>query len=91
MHILHKDSLKLRKMGSRYMIVRADSGSVNMSDVFTLNETAAFLWEKAAERDEFGDELADEIVAEYEIDRETALDDTRRILAVWKELGLIAD
>ena len=33
----------LRKMGSNYMIVDADTEQVNMVDVYTLNETAATL------------------------------------------------
>jgi len=91
MHITRKDSLKLRKMGSKYMIVCTDEQSVNMSDVFTLNETAALLWEKAVEKEEFGDELADVLVETYGIDRELALTDTRKTFEVWKEFGLIAD
>ena len=32
-----KDNLRLRKIGSRSMVVREVEGEVNMTDVFTLN------------------------------------------------------
>ena len=38
-------NLQLRKIGNKYMIVSTASGNVNMTDVFTLNETAARLWQ----------------------------------------------
>ena len=39
-------SLQLRRIGSKWMIVKAVDGEVNMTDVISLNETAARLWER---------------------------------------------
>ena len=39
-----KDNLRLRKIGSRSMVVREVEGEVNMTDVFTLNATASDIW-----------------------------------------------
>ena len=68
-----KAGLQLRKIGSQYMIVKVCDGNVNMSDVFTLNETAARLWEKMAGEDCTPEELAGWLCEEYEVDfgRET--------------------
>lgn len=46
-----KKNLKLRKVGPHYMIVNADGGQVNMTQVFKLNQTAALLWEKLSEKE----------------------------------------
>ena len=43
MKIRDRKNLKLRKMGRNYMIVSTSSSTVNMADVFTLNESAAYL------------------------------------------------
>ncbi len=39
-------TLNLRRIGGKYMIVKAVGGKANMTDVITLNETAALLWER---------------------------------------------
>lgn len=54
MNMRIKDTYKLRQMGSKHFIVRADSSRADFSEVFTLNETAAFLWRKAVEVSESG-------------------------------------
>ena len=39
-----KDNLRLRKIGSRSMVVREVEGEVNVTDVFTLNAAASDIW-----------------------------------------------
>lgn len=46
MKICPKEGLKLRKVGKQYMIVEACEGNVNMSHVYSLNQTAAQMWER---------------------------------------------
>ena len=59
MKIRDRKNLKLRKMGRNYMIVSASSSTVNMADVFTLNESAAYLMERCLEREDFDAEMLD--------------------------------
>ena len=40
-----KRNLQLRKIQNQYMIVEASAANVNMSNVYSLNKTAADLWE----------------------------------------------
>ena len=55
-----------------------------------MNDTAAWLWEKAAELGDFTEEqLADEICKEYDVEKSQALSDITKIVANWKEIGLI--
>ena len=44
-------TLNLRRIGGKYMIVKAVGGKANMTDVITLNETAALLWERFSDMD----------------------------------------
>ena len=57
MKIRDRKNLKLRKMGRNYMIVSASSSTVNMADVFTLNESAAYLMERCLELEDFDAEM----------------------------------
>ena len=41
-----RTNLTLRRMGRRYMMVNAASAAQDTADVYTLNETAARLWER---------------------------------------------
>lgn len=91
MVIPRREVLRLRKMGNRYIIVSTDADSVNMADVFTLNESAALLWERAASAESFDENICEVLVENYGIDRETALRDTLATLSQWKEYGLVTE
>lgn len=84
-----KSNLRLRKIGRQYMIVNTRQENVDLSDVFTLNETAAGLWQQMIQGTTVPEELADWLCEIYEVDRETALQDVKKQLAQWKVYRLI--
>lgn len=43
--LIPKPHLKLRRIGSRHMIVEASDSCVNLTNVYSLNGIAARLWE----------------------------------------------
>lgn len=89
MRIKDRQIIKLRKMGSRYMIVNPSSSVINMTDVYTLNESAAFLLGKCLECESFEvNDLASWLVDEYGIDSELAFSDASRTADEWLELEL---
>ncbi|MDR1683086.1 MAG: PqqD family protein [Candidatus Symbiothrix sp.] len=75
-----KSGLILRKVGDDYIIVEPMQGVTDMTKVFTLNESAAWLWEKIENMD-FSEESAAGLLTErYEVERERALEDVRRLI-----------
>lgn len=84
-----KDGLQLRKVGPQFMIVEACEGNVNMSNVYSLNQTAARLWEWTVQGNYTPEELAERLCEVYDTDKETALHDVERQIADWKSYGLI--
>lgn len=84
-----KEGVRLRKVGRQYMIVEANENDVNMSDVYSLNQTAARMWERIAQGNCTSDDLADCLCEDFEIDRDTAVQDVEWQLAEWKTYGLI--
>lgn len=83
--------LRLRTVGRRHMIVKVDDARVNMTDVFTLNDTAAALWRRAETSGFTEESLAAWLGAEYGIGEDVALADVREILARWAEYGLVSE
>lgn len=83
--------LTLRKVGNEYFIVEPDQGMVDLSKVFTLNETAAFLWNSLQGKEFDTQSAADILIQEYQIDQDTALKDTQKILDMFKSQSLTLD
>lgn len=86
-----KPNLKLRRIGSRHMLVDVCASNINLTNVYTLNETAAFLWESVADTDFNEATLATLLIGEYDVDLDRALADSRSLLELWIRQGLVTD
>ena len=67
-------SIVTRKTGNEYVLVPVTNNIADMNSVYTLNETGAFIWELIDGKKNVGD-LIEALIAEYNIDRETAASD----------------
>lgn len=85
------EDLKLRQIGPYYMIVKTSGERTDMTDVFSLNETAAWLWKRAEGRDFTAADLAGWLCDEYDVTMEVALRDVRKMLREWQEGGLVSE
>lgn len=84
---LNKD-LVLREMGGEYMIVNPFSDTVDMTQVYSLNETAAWLWQQMEGKDFTLADLANVLQEEYEVDEATAIADLTELTQQWIAAGL---
>lgn len=84
-----KYNLQLRKVGRHYMIVTVSRECVNMTDVFTLNRTAALLWQRVGSGAYTLGELVGWFRTEFGVDKDTALHDVCRQIEEWRAFGLI--
>ena len=83
-----KDGYVVSKIGNKYYAIsRADASRNNR--MISLNETGAFIW-KLLETDTTAEAIADALAAEYEIDKATALADTKTYLNMLTEGGALA-
>ena len=80
----------IQKVGGSYVAVAVGETSKKFHGMIRLNETGAFLWKQMTERDCTEDELVEALLAEYEIDRETAANDVRRMLDSLKAYPVFA-
>ena len=86
-----KENLVLRRIGSEYIIIVPDKDSVDLTEVYSLNETSAWIWEQLQGID-FTIETIVELVQErYDVDQETAMNDVRTMIDVFKAGELIIE
>lgn len=68
------------------MMVNAEGSD---ADVYTLNETAATLWERMGDGEVDIEALSQWLAHTYEIDLSLARTDVTRQVEEWKEMGLL--
>lgn len=82
-------NLELKKIGNNYMIVESNNNNINMTNIYSMNESAAMLWLKIGFKDFTFNQLVNWIREEYIVEESTAKEDITKLLKDWKEFGLI--
>ena len=81
-------NLILRQVGGEYMIVNPFSETMDMAQVYSLNETAAWLWKQLENKEFTVDEAGALLCNEYEVNKDTARNDANELCRQWLETGL---
>lgn len=85
-----KKGFVLRTVCGENVIVGEGLDAINFGRMLSLNETAAFIWEKAKEYGDFtADSLAAALCREYDVDQAQALNDVKETIDNWKQLGVV--
>lgn len=79
----------LRHLGDDHVIVDPGQEMVDMSKVYTLNETAAFLWNALKGKDFSEADVVGLLMENYDVGADRAEKDTKKLLADFKEQGLL--
>lgn len=82
-----KDGFILREVADSYLVVAVGEAVKHFSGVINLNETGAFLWrllEKGADEEQ----LKKELLAEYDVDEQTAEKDIRTFVEKLEKANL---
>ena len=89
--LIPKSGLKLRRIGNRHMIVEVSDSCVNLTNVYSLNGTAARLWEAVCKDGcRTPGELAEELCLTYDVGYGRALRDVERQIEEWEKMGLLS-
>lgn len=86
-----RNDVTLRKVGNEHIIVEPSQGMVDLSTVFTLNDTAAFLWKELDGQEFDNDTVVDLLIDNYEVERGVAEKDAAALLQHFRGQGLIVD
>lgn len=86
-----KSGFELREICGEHIIVAHGVENIDFTKVITLNESAADLWNAVIDKDFTAEELAKAFTEMYEVDEQTALNDSERLLQSWIEAGLVEE
>ncbi len=92
-----KSGFNLRQVCGQNLIVAEGKENMDFSNIISMNESSAFLWEKIQGKDFSIEDLAQLLQGEYQIDDNTplpqaqALQDAAVVVKQWKEAGIIED
>lgn len=84
-----RTDLTLRKIGDEYLIVEPGNGTTDLSNVYSLNTTAAWLWNELQGRDFTVEDVANILIEEYRIDPRTAYIDGDKILSSFRSQNMV--
>ena len=85
-----KKGLVLRNVCGENVIIGEGLEAIDFGRLLCLNETAAWLWQKASEIGDFTiDMLVDALCEEYDVTKEQALDDVTAIVDKWQEAQIV--
>ena len=83
-----KEGFIIRTICGQSVVSGEGTTNVNFSKLVSLNDSAAYLYKKVEGKEFTPETLADLLLEEYDVDRETALKDAEALCAQWKEIGI---
>lgn len=84
-----KEGFSLRYICNNAMVVSEGIRNINFNKIIALNETSAYLWKALEGKDFTFDDMAELLIAEYEVDKETALADSEKLANEWIKIGIV--
>ena len=86
-----KQGFHLRNVCGENVIVAEGIENIDFSKIISMNESAAYLWQKVEGQDFTVDDLARYLCDEYEVDESTAQADAQTVVSQWLEAGIISE
>ena len=83
-----KEGLVLREVAGSHIVVAVGAAAKTFNGIINLNPTSALLW-KALEKGATEQELVNALLAEYEVEEQTAKDDVKKFVQKLTEAGLV--
>ncbi len=83
-----KNGFVLKNICGESMVIAEGKENIDFSKIISLNESAAFLWNKVEGTSFTPQTLADFLVEEYDVSRERALADAETLASQWLETGI---
>ena len=85
-----KNGFNLREVCGEHIIVAEGDENIDFSNIISMNESSAYLWEEVQKMSTFTvDNLVELICNQYEIDEATARKDAVALAAQWGTAGII--
>lgn len=86
-----KEGFNLRTVCGEQIIVAEGKENIDFSNIISMNETSAYLWEAIKGKEFSQEELVDLLLEQYEVDKDIASKDVEALVKQWKDAGIIDD
>lgn len=92
-----KPGFKLREVCGEQIIVAEGRENIDFTNIISMNESSAFLWNEIQDKDFTAADLAKLLVSNYQIDENTplseevALRDAENLAKTWIEAGIVEE
>ena len=84
-----KQGFILRNVCGENIIVAEGETNIDFSNIISMNETSAFLWNNIQGKEFTDGDLVDLLTETYQVDAQKALEDVTRLVENWKSAGII--
>lgn len=85
-----KNGFNLREVCGENIIVAEGDENIDFSNIISMNESSAYLWQEVQKLDNFTIETLTQLLCEqYEIDEATAKNDVTTLTTQWAAAGII--
>ncbi|MBP5377573.1 MAG: PqqD family protein [Bacteroidaceae bacterium] len=84
-----KPGFELRSICGENIVIAHGIENIDFSRVITLNASAADVWNAVVGKDFELTDVVSTLLAEYEVDEQTATADAKQLIDDWKKAGLI--
>ncbi len=83
-----KTGFNLRNVCGEQVIVAEGRENIDFSNIISMNETSAYLWNAIQDKDFTVDDLVELLMQEYDVDEQTARKDAQALAKQWLEAGI---
>ena len=83
-----KTGFNLRNVCGEQVIVAEGRENIDFSNIISMNETSAYLWNAIQGKDFTVDDLVKLLTQEYDVDEHTARKDAQALAKQWLEAGI---
>lgn len=83
-----KTGFNLRNVCGEQVIVAEGRENIDFSNIISMNETSAYLWNAIQGKDFTVDDLVELLTQEYDVDEQTARKDAQTLANQWLEAGI---
>lgn len=84
-----REDLVLRDVGEDHVIVDPGQDMVDMSTVFALNDSAAWLWRQLVGQEFTGESMTEMLQERYDVSEDQAKEDVDNLIDIFKKNGLL--
>ncbi len=86
-----KPGFEIREICGEYIVVAHGLENIDFTKVISMNESAADIWNSMIGKDFSVEDMRMAFTDMYEVDDETALNDSKKLLQSWIEAGLVEE